>query len=192
MTTADKPRRSRKAWPEPLPEPPGEEWAPRGHTHKQPRAPLVIAYVAIALLAVEAAYIFIYILGRGQARDEELQRIDERVTRSICDLLDQLPEGGLLDRPRLKYGCGPGIPIEDFPPEVQQQLREQEGAAAATPETSAPAQPTPQADPGPPSTDGASGPQATAEPPPAAPTTAPDPLLSVVCDLTTICLEAPL
>jgi hypothetical protein len=167
-----------------------DEWAPLHHTHRQTRAPVITAYVAIVLLAIQSAYIFVYVLDRGQARDEELRRIDERINRSVCDLLDQLPEGGLLDRPRQKYGCGPGIPLESYPPDVQQRLRQQGGWGHEAPPAGAqaPAQP----DPGSPSTDGATSRPATAEPPPAAPTDEPNPLLSVACpQADPTCLETP-
>lgn len=122
MSEEVKPRRSRRAWPEPLDldKPRYPEESPR-----QRMLPWVIVYTAIVLLLVCVALIFVYILGRGHARDVE-NRETQRQTRELirqgmCDLLDQLPASAVLDGPRRKYGCGPGIPVDQLPPSVRQQ-----------------------------------------------------------------------
>lgn len=79
------------------------------------RAPLVIAFVAIALLAVAVGVLTAYIVVLKDARDTESARIDQRITTSMCDLLDQFPAGGLLERPRHKFHCGPGLPADITP-----------------------------------------------------------------------------
>ena len=39
-------------------------------------------------------------------------RIKQHTDSAICDLLDQFPAHGvLLERPRAKYHCGPGLPV---------------------------------------------------------------------------------
>ena len=123
----DQPRRSRTAWPGPL----SVAGVGAGHTHELPSALrqryrlLLLAVVAL-LLAVGTLTYFVYqqqqyIQGRGEQRDRENERLQEQIRRSTCDLLDQLPEGGLLDRPRQKYGCGPVYPLSDLPPELQER-----------------------------------------------------------------------
>jgi hypothetical protein len=103
-----------------------------GHTHELPAAlrsryrMLMLAVVAL-LLAVGTLTYFVYqqqqyVQGRGEYRDAEAQRLEESFRRGICDLLDQLPSGALLDRPRAKYDCGPGIPLDQLPPEIRQRF----------------------------------------------------------------------
>jgi hypothetical protein len=123
----DEPRRSRRGWPDP--EPPAPDGDAVVPAHKHSRVPVGIAYVAIVLLLVTDVLLVIgwmdfndYVHGKGQQRDQENARLNQRINDAICDLLDQLPEGPLLDRPREKYGCGPGIPFDQLPPDIQQQL----------------------------------------------------------------------
>ena len=121
----DQPRRSRTAWPGPL----SVAGVGAGHTHELPpalrqRYRLLLLAVVALLLAVGTLTYFVYqqqqyIEGRGAARDRENERTNQRINDAICDLLDQLPEGGLLERPRAKYGCGPGYPLSEVPPELQ-------------------------------------------------------------------------
>ena len=95
-----------------------------GHTHRLPRT--LLAMIGICIIGLLAAVVLVllyaqnvdhrlgrleqYVQGRGEFRDQEQQRLEEQLRRSTCDLLDQLPEGGLLVQPRQKYHCGPGIP----------------------------------------------------------------------------------
>lgn len=102
---------------------------------------LVVALAVLATLqtvglGLSAVYIYQqqqYVEGRGEYRDREALRIEEETSdllrRGICDLLDQLPEGGLLERPRVKYGCGPGIPFDSLTPEEQDRI----GGSRGTP-----------------------------------------------------------
>lgn len=140
MTEPDK-RRSRTAWPGPL----SIAGVGEGHTHDLPKAlrtryRLMMLAVVALLLAVGTLTFFVYqqqqyIQGRGEYRDREAARMEaeneERLRRGICDLLDQLPEGGLLERPRTKYGCGPGIPFDSLTPEEQRRIGG--GSAPQTP-----------------------------------------------------------
>lgn len=100
-------------------------WPPaEGHSHRLPRSLLVLVAVCIIGLLVAIVLSFAYaqqvngrlsrleqyVQGRGDYRDQEQKRLEEKIRRSTCDLLDQLPAGGLLERPRAKYHCGPGLP----------------------------------------------------------------------------------
>jgi hypothetical protein len=213
-------RRSREGWPETT-EPP--EWASSVHDHELP------PWVRRTLLAVGAFMLLFgvglgcltyyvyqdheYVMGRGQFRDAEAVRVQQQTTEQIrtamCDLLDGLPAGPLLDPTRTQYDCGPGVPFEQLPPEAQSQvqqfsngvrleptpmIRPVPGETATTP--TQPAVP-PQEPSGP--TAPATGTPASPEPTPglppvapAAPTTAP-PLVDVsgltdqVCRLTGVC-----
>lgn len=95
-----------------------------GHSHRLPSWLLV--GLAIIVLGLVGSIVLVsaqatatnnrltaleeYVAGKGHERDAENARQDQRIDAAICDLLDQLPQGGLLDRPRQKYGCGPGLP----------------------------------------------------------------------------------
>lgn len=122
--------KSRTAWEEMEPAPDTTGDAPLGHDHKPPtwivRAVIALG-VAIALAAVGlvfgAIYIYQqqqYIAGRGHLRDVENARLREEIRRSTCDLLDTLPASAVLEAPRKKYGCGPGIPVSQLPPAIRQ------------------------------------------------------------------------
>lgn len=178
----------------------------KGHTHELPRTLLTIikclvgAVVALLLVAGMLTYYVMrqqqYIEGRGEFRDRESARLQQEITNAVCDLLDQLPEGGLLERPRDKYGCGPGIPLSELPEDVRRRYQG-EAAPAATaaptpttqPPMGAPAAPNPpRPAPNPPPASN------SPKPTPAAPTPLPpdDPIGGVgggVCDLTGICIE---
>jgi hypothetical protein len=129
------PRRSRLAWPK-APEP------PEGCPHVAPkRAPLFIAYACIAMLTVAVAGIMIYLLSKSAQRDQQIEDTNQEVRKAICQLLDGLPAGGVLDVSRAQFGCGPGTPIDQFPPEVRQQFSPSPTPAPA-PATVVPAQPS--------------------------------------------------
>lgn len=116
--------------------------SPPAHVHRLPkvvRLALSGLVFAVFLLLVAVGFLTVYVhqanqyvQGRGEYRDRETARLEEQIRTSICDLLDQLPEGGLLDRPREKYGCGPGIPFEDLPEDIQQRYGGQPPAPATT------------------------------------------------------------
>jgi hypothetical protein len=199
----DEPRRSRRGWPDP--EPPAPDGDAVVPAHKHSRVPVGIAYVAIVLLLVTDVLLVIgwmdfndYVHGKGQQRDQENARLNQRINDAICDLLDQLPEGPLLDRPREKYGCGPGIPFDQLPPDIQQQLTPAPAPAAttapaptATPDEPSPDAPTSAARPPAPDTPeplpgGADGPMTPSEPPPLSP---PSQARELVCGLLPVCPE---
>lgn len=112
-------RRSRRAWPlrtEPTTTPAGT------HDHAISNTPMGMAFTGIVLLLLVNVALVAYVFIARESRDEQNRQTNQRINQSICDLLDQLPEGGLLERPRAKYGCGPGIPFDQLPPEVQDRL----------------------------------------------------------------------
>lgn len=108
-------------------QPPGDD-VPPVHSHRQPKVPWVITWVSIASLVVAIGLLTVYVVrfndyvqGRGAARDAENIRLKQDIRDGLCDLLDQLPASPVLQAPRDKYGCGPGIPLDQLPPSVQQQ-----------------------------------------------------------------------
>jgi hypothetical protein len=188
---------------------------PRCHSHRLPRsllalvvlcvlgllAGIVLSYVQARRTEARLQVLEEYVQGRGEFRDREADRLEVRLRESfrqgICDLLDQLPEGGLLERPREKYGCGPGIPLDELPPSEAARLQEERArtpSAADPAPTPAPERPDPsdEADrsrprpeptepsrppPGDPGT-----PPDAAEPSPAGPT-------ELVCEALDLCLD---
>jgi hypothetical protein len=166
-----------------------------GHTHDLPedlvelvqslgqrvRRGTAINVITLVVVGGMVVFLALFIVDRGEERDRQSRETNQRINDAICDLLDQLPEGPLLDRPRDKYGCGPGIPLEDLPPEQAEQLRQQRGQ---TPAPSVPAESP------------AVPPQAAPGPPPApepSPPTDPPPLINLgpvgglACDLVRAC-----
>src|SRR5690349_12651174 len=106
-------RRSREFWTDTMEAGPPN---PPAHVHRLPAAVRfalvgLVAAVFLLLVAVSLMGVYVYqqqqyIQGRGELRDRENAQLQEQQRQGICDLLDQLPEGGLLERPRAKYGCG--------------------------------------------------------------------------------------
>ena len=123
-------RRSREGWADAMEAGPPD---PPAHTHRLPplvRVSIVGLGAAVFLLLIAVGFLTVYVYqqqqyieGRGQFRDRENDRTNQRINDAICDLLDQLPEGGLLERPRHKYGCGPGIPLDQLTPSEQAQVQ---------------------------------------------------------------------
>jgi len=123
-------RRSREGWADTMEAGPSN---PPAHTHRLPplvRVAIVGLGAAVFLLLIAVGFLTVYVYqqqqyiqGRGVQRDRENVQLQERIRMGVCDLLDQLPEGGLLERPRHKYHCGPGIPFEDLTPGEQQQVQ---------------------------------------------------------------------
>jgi hypothetical protein len=95
-----------------------------GHTHRLPG--WLVGGVAVSLAGLLIGIVLIsvqtigtndrltnleqYVAGRGQLRDAENARQDQRINDAVCAVLDQLPTGGRLDTVRVQYRCGPGIP----------------------------------------------------------------------------------
>jgi hypothetical protein len=187
-------RRSREHWADAM-EARNRRSAP-AHTHRLPpvvRISVVGLVAAVFLLlspsGCSSTYVYQqqqYIQGKGVQRDAENARLQEQIRQSMCDLLDQLPEGGLLQRPREKYGCGPGIPLADLPPAVRDRYAPTPTPAptltplppAASPSAPVPAPGTlpPRTGPGP----GGPTPSPDPTPPPLRPVT------DLVCDLTAV------
>ena len=199
--------RSRTGWADPMDQEPPTATAPT-HSHRLPgsvRLAMAGLVAAVLLLAVAVGFLTVYVYqanqyvqGRGEFRDAETARLEEQIRRSICDLLDQLPEGGLLDRPRAKYDCGPGLPAELLTPQEQARLadRRPPPVTDGEPQAPAPAAPTaPDVGPGlraavppPPSPDVDVPPPSPPAPPDAPPPAAePAPLGDLVCALLPFC-----
>ncbi len=184
------------------------------HTHEQPRSALLtVLTIVVVLLSLTVGWLLFttymlqkgqaettaYIEGRGAARDAENQRLNDRVDQAVCDVLDQLPAGGLFDPIREQYRCGPGIPLGELDPQAAQNLAEiLEGAETPTPAapttqpqaTSAPDEVPPGAPPGAQPTPMGQAPTTTAAPTPApvtpAPTAAPTSTAPPLVDLSTV------
>ena len=179
---------------------------PPAHVHRMPRVfriavvglvgAVFLLLVAVGLIANAVLQQQQYIEGRGVQRDAENARLHEQIRQAQCDLLDQLPEGGLLEAPRTKYHCGPGIPLADLPPSVRQRYAPTPAVPqaltplppAASPSASRPAPGTlpPRTGPGP----GGPTPTPPSSTPTPTPTPSPSPLRPVtgpVCDLTGLC-----
>lgn len=153
-----------------------DDSGPEGHDHDL--KPTLLAFLVIIALGLVAGIVLSYVQaqrtgqrlhaleeyvqGKGEQRDRENARLREEIRQGQCALLDQLPAGGLLDRPRQTYGCGPGIPLDQLTPEEQAQLPSRK-APPRPAATTTPAAPIPQEAPT----------QAPAPPVPASPTPTP-------------------
>lgn len=194
-------RRSRTAWPGPM----SVAGVGDGHSHDLP-GPLVTrvrlltwALVVVgASLAIVVALMLLLILDRSADREQEQQRLAEAFRIGICDVLDELPEGGVLDGPRGKYGCGPGRPLEEFPDDVRQRYAPPAAApgdagagpgGGAAPGGAPPAPPASTARPTPPPAPAPPAPAPAPDPTPPPPTSPSDPVGEVtgtVCDLVVV------
>jgi hypothetical protein len=67
-------------------------------------------YTAVILNLILSLLLFAYVIVLKDAHDGEAALIEQQLVRNNCDLTDQLPAGGELDRLRAKYHCGPGLP----------------------------------------------------------------------------------
>lgn len=197
MTDIDPPHRSRFGWPtvtEPTTTPAGT------HDHRIKSTALSMAFLGMALLFLVNVGLVAYVIVAKQNRDAAQEQVQRQIRDSWCQALDGFPQGNaFLDPLRKQYHCGPGTPITEYPPDVQQRL-----TPAPTP-TSAPvpAQPTTTTAPAPePSQDappapvqpstpddaaplpGGAGPVGTPEPPPSSP---PSQVRQLVCDLLPLC-----
>lgn len=93
------------------------------HDHGQRNGPIIVSLFCIIGLVVMNVGLIFYILARGEARDASELRMRQQIRDSWCQALDGFPQGNVfLDPLREQYGCGPGRPVEDFPPEVQREL----------------------------------------------------------------------
>lgn len=191
-------RRSRLGWAlrtEPTTTPAGT------HDHGQRNGPLFLAFGCIVGLVLINVGLVWFILARGETRDARERQMRDQIRDGYCELLDAFPADPLLDDVRRRFECGPGRPVEDFPPEVQRDLgggpesvrpsqRTPDDNATAPPPT-APVDPSPMggAQPVPqptaatpvPSTD--AQPLADPEPPPTDPLLDLSPVEGTVCDL---------
>ena len=135
-------RRSRMGWPLRT----GPTTTSAGtHDHEMPR-PRWVAWglAALALAVILLATAFALQLKRQvsftEYRNQQQRQIEQDMRQGFCDLLDQLPQSAVLDAPRHKYGCGPGIPVDQLPPSVRQ--RWQGGTTApASPQAFVPSPP---------------------------------------------------
>jgi hypothetical protein len=177
-----------------------------GHTHDLPEDLVELVQTSnqrvrratvinvITLLCVGAMVVFMALLiqSRSAERDAQAREIAEQNRISWCTALDQFPQDvPTLDRLRAFYGCGPGIALEDLPPDEAEQLRQRRGATPSSPST-LPASPSPGRSP----MDGALPPVVPAEPSPSpepSPPADPPPLIDLggitgrVCDAAIVC-----
>lgn len=100
------------------------------HSHRLPRSLLPLVLICVAGLVASVLIVWHassvaaaqsarteqrlaaleeYVAGKGEERDAETARQNERLNRFVCDVLDQLPPGRALDRVRVNYQCGPGL-----------------------------------------------------------------------------------
>lgn len=200
MAHSDKPHRSRTAWPAPL----EIAGVGDGHTHPISRRWRRI-FAALMVLTVAQTLAIGALLWLVLLSEEYRQEQRARTLAAICDVLESLPPGPVLDDVRRRWDCGPGRPVAAFPPQVQQELAERDGeppvqepppqAAEVTPAPAAPPAPPTSAHPAPPPE--TTGPPAEVpEPgPPPAPPPAPSPpseplkpVTDLLCELVTVCV----
>ena len=95
-----------------------------GHDHRLPLSLQALVIVSFLGLLAAGIILFVYIVqtnervgrleeyvaGRGEYRDQEAARLKEEVRSNWCEVLDTLPAGEALDRVRVKFDCGPGMP----------------------------------------------------------------------------------
>jgi hypothetical protein len=176
------------------------------HDHGMPRW-LICCLIVMMIVELMIIVIIWLLVQRQQTlshyRNQETARTRQEMRDGFCDLLDQFPQSALLDAPRQKYHCGPGIPVSQLPPAIRQQWPQ--GGQVATPSpttapTESPAAPSQAPSPSTPAPAAPSSavaaspgrPSATVPPrPPGAPPSvapAPDPLL---CQLLPVCPEVP-
>ena len=102
---------------------------PVGHSHRLPS--WLIGSILIIGLGLLAGVVIVakqnlatndrltqleqYVAGKGDQRDAENARQNERINEAVCRVLDQLP-AGRLDVVRDQYGCGPGMAAESTTP----------------------------------------------------------------------------
>lgn len=55
-----------------------------------------------------------YVSQAKTKRDAQNQQLHDAIDRAACDFLDRLPAGPLWDPMREDYGCGPGIPPDEY------------------------------------------------------------------------------
>lgn len=200
-------RRSREGWADAMEAGPP---ATASHTHRLPKAvrlafiglvaAVFLVLIGLGLMAVQVYKANQYVQGRGEFRDAEAARMEaessERIRQAMCDLLDQLPEGGLLERPRAKYDCGPGIPVAELTPDEQAQLngraRPQVAPSTPPPPASPDASPMGGAVTEPPRAPaaqppGPAEPTPVQPPPDSGPVVDGNPVTALVCGLASIC-----
>lgn len=143
----------RRTWPTPM----STAGVGEGHTHELPedlvervqslyqrvRRATVINIINLLLVGGMVVFLALFIQNRGVDRDRQNADTNQRINDAICDLLDQLPEGGLLDRPRAKYQCGPGIPLDLLSPEEQAQIGSRTTPTVPAPTSAVPLAPVP-------------------------------------------------
>jgi hypothetical protein len=95
--------------------------AAAGRREKVLRRFLIITAGCVIATAIAVAVLLWYVQEIRQVRDQQLRDVQEQIREGQCDLLDEFPEGGLLERPRAKYGCGPGYPASELDPEQRDE-----------------------------------------------------------------------
>ena len=117
-------RRSREGWADSMESGPP---ATPSHVHRLPgsvRAAIgglavavLLLLVAVGLMAGAVHQANQYVQGRGEYRDAEAARMEDRIDRVVCDILAEFPAGNeRADRLRARYDCPiPPTPTEEIP-----------------------------------------------------------------------------
>lgn len=121
MTRAEpRHRRSRFSWPtttEPTTTSAGT------HDHGLKTTPIGMALLALVLLFFVNAAFLVYILVARESRNVQQEQVQQQIRDSWCSALDAFPQKNyFLDPLRKQYNCGPGLPLESYPPEIQDGL----------------------------------------------------------------------
>lgn len=106
-------KRSREGWADSMESGPSEALA---HVHRLPasvRLALIgltgAVFLLIVALGLTAIYVYQanqYVQGRGEFRNAEATRIEDRIDRVVCDILGEFPAGEpRADRLRARYDC---------------------------------------------------------------------------------------
>lgn len=111
-------RRSRTYWPAP-----GSDDDDHHTCHLSSQARLLLTGLCVYVIALTMTIGVMLVDSRQirELREQQLEQIREEIRIGQCDLLDQLPEGGLLERPRAKYECGPGYPQSEIDPQQRDE-----------------------------------------------------------------------
>jgi hypothetical protein len=69
-------------------------------------AAVALLLVAVGLMAVYVHQANQYVQGRGEYRNAEAARLDDRIDQVVCDILGEFPAGEpRADRLRVRYDC---------------------------------------------------------------------------------------
>lgn len=125
-------QRRRSSWSEPL----TIAGVGEGHTHQPTRLWKVVGVVALLVLFAMAGAMGVMWWQQNLSdayAEQQRQQQYEAAVDVVCDVLESLPVTPLLDEVRKRHGCGPGRPVEDFPPDVQRDITSRGADAGPAP-----------------------------------------------------------